>query len=355
MGSRRTLIRIVFLGVVPVAVLALGAERWAASTRYVTTDNAYVKTNLIHISAEISGRVDRVFVAENGLVAAGAPVFGIDPAQFRIALDRAQARLATVMNDIAARRAAHREARMELDEAREDIAHLERIHRRRESLLGSGHVSRAAYEEAERNLRAARARARVLRQRSLKLLAGLGGEADLASERHPEYLAALAARHDAEIDLGRTVVRAPREGRIGRLRLQAGEYVRAGDAVVPLIETGRSWIEANLKETQLTHLRVGQRAEVVIDAFPSRTWRARVASISPSTGAELSVLPPQNATGNWVKIVQRVPVRLEIEAAPDRHFAMPSGVTAAVRIDTGREVSLLDLANDAFAFASDGG
>jgi membrane fusion protein (multidrug efflux system) len=353
MAVRRSIIRIIFLGVVPVVALVAGADYWVASTRYVTTENAYVKTNVIQVSAEISGRVEEVFVAENGFVKAGEPIFSIDPEPFRVSFDQAEARLAMVRNDIDALRAAYRESKMELQEAKQNITYYGRVFKRLKLLLGRGNVSRASYEKAEQNLLTARQRSRAVRQKSLRLLAKLGGKDDMAPESHPEYLEAMTARASAEIDLRRTVVYAPTDGTIGRVRLQAGEYVEAGDAVMPLIETTRPWIEANLKETQLTHVRIGMTAEIVVNAYPDVTWRAKVASISPSTGAELSVLPPQNATGNWVKIVQRVPFRLEVDTSAGRAFIMPTGVTVSVSIDTQRDVSLFDMVGSALAFMAE--
>ena len=351
---RRALLRIVLLVVVPAAAIVVGAHYWIASGRYVTTENAYVKTNLIQISAEIPGRVAAVHVAENAAVGEGDPIFSIDPEPFRIALAEADARLAAVRNQIVALRASWRGARLELREAEQEVAYHKRIFDRQKKLAGRGHASRARFEEAEQDLIAARQRASTVRQKGLAILAGLGGDPGIEAEQSPEYREALAARDRAEIDVRRTVIRAPADGTIGRVRLQKGEYVDAGRAVMPLIETGRAWVEANLKETQLTHVRVGQQAEIVVDAFPDLSWRARVASISPLTGAELSVLPPQNASGNWVKIVQRVPVRLEVDGGTGRPFAMPAGATVSVSIDTGREISLFDVAGSALAFMAPG-
>jgi membrane fusion protein (multidrug efflux system) len=353
MAVRRSIIRIVFLGIVPVVALVWGADYWVASSRYVTTENAYVKTNLIQISAEITGRVKTVFVAENGFVKAGDPIFSIDPEPFKVVYDQAEAKLAMVRNNISALRASYRESQMAMGEAKQNIAYYDRVFKRLKSLVGRGHASRASFEAAEQNLLTARQRASAARQKSLQLLANLGGNDDIKAEKHPEFVEAMAARVSAQIDLRRTMIRAPTAGTIGRVRLQAGEYVDAGDAVIPLIETTRPWIEANLKETQLTHVRIGQEAEIVVNAFPDLKWRAKVSSISPSTGAELSVLPPQNATGNWVKIVQRVPVRLEVDISSGRPFAMPAGVTVSVSIDTERDVSLFDTVGAALAFMAE--
>jgi membrane fusion protein, multidrug efflux system len=345
---RRRLIRLVLLGIVPVvAVLAL-AEHYVSSGRYVTTENAYVKANLVSIAAEVSGRVAELHVRENAAVRAGAPLFVIDPAPFRIDYERAEAEMVRVRNDLQALRAEHRQVEMELKEATANIGHLERTFARQRALADRGFASQAKFEEAENNFQTSRERASALREKGLRLLAKMGGAIDLVPERHPDFLEAKAKRDRAELDLKRTAVSAPTDGVVGRLRLQAGEYVKAGEAVMPLVQTSDRWVEANLKETQLTHVRIGQRVEVAVDAYPDRTFRAVVKSISPSTGAELAILPPQNASGNWVKVVQRIPVRIEIA---DDHLQteLRAGMTAAISIDTEQRHSLLDFIGAAFA------
>ena len=348
----RTLIRLILLGVLPTIALVTAAHYWIASGRYVATDNAYVKANLIAISAEVSGRVDRVFVAENTRVEAGQKLFSINSEPFRIEFARAQAKLDKVRNLIGALRADHGQAQMELKEAQADINYYKRVQRRFSALAQRGHASKAKLDEANRNFNTSRQRASALRQKTLRILARLGGTTTGPIERHPEYLQAKANRDEAELALRRTTVNAPVGGYIGRLKLQAGEYVTAGETTLPLIEAGASWIEANLKETQLTHVEGGQRASIVLDAFPDHSWDATVHSISPSTGAELSILPPQNASGNWVKVVQRIPVRLQIGAVHPS-ITLRSGMTVSVSIDTERKPTLIDFIGDALAWKSE--
>jgi len=348
----RTLIRLVLLGVLPAAALVTAAHYWVASGRYVVTDNAYVKANLIAISAEVSGRVDQMFVAENTLVKAGQKLFSINSEPFRIEFARAQAELDKVRNLIVALRADHGQARMELKEAQADISYYKRVQRRYSALARRGHASKAKLDEVDRNFVTSRQRASALRQKTLRILARLGGSITGPIERHPEYLEAKANRDEAELALRRTTVSAPVGGYIGRLKLQAGEYVKAGETMLPLIESGANWIEANLKETQLTHVAVGQRVSIVLDAFPDHAWDATVHSISPSTGAELSILPPQNASGNWVKVVQRIPVRLEIGAVHPS-ITLRAGMTVSVSIDTERKPTLIDVIGDALAWKSE--
>ncbi len=296
--------------------------------------------------------VDQVFVTENTSVAAGQKLFSIDSEPFRIELARATAELEKIRNLIVALRADYRQAEMELKEARSDVAYFKRVHRRFAALARRGNASKAKLDEADRNVNTSRQRASALRQKTLRILARLGGEITGSIERHPEYLEARANRDDAELMLRRTTVSAPVAGHIGRLKLQAGEYVRAGETMLPLIESGSSWIEANLKETQLTHVAVGQRARIVLDAFPDHAWDATVDSISPSTGAELSILPPQNATGNWVKVVQRIPVRLDIGAVHPS-ITLRAGMTVSVSIDTERTPTLIGVIGNALAWKSE--
>lgn len=172
-----------------------------------------------------------------------------------------------------------------------------------------------------------------LSQRIARSLAALGGDPDLPVEKHPPFRRALVSREQAAVDLARTVVSAPATGVVSNMKLQVGEYVKEGTAVFSLIETAPMWVEANLKETELTNVKLGQAATVVVDAYPDHEWRAVVASIAPATGAEFALLPPQNATGNWVKVVQRLPVSLSIERTGDEPV-LRAGMTVSVSIDT---------------------
>ena len=203
-------------------------------------------------------------------------------------------------------------------------------------LAGSGHGSQVALAAADHDLETARQRAGGLQQRKHKVLAELGGSINLPVEQHPQYLRALSMRNRAALDLARTEVRAPISGILGNITLEPGEQIEAGDSVFPLVATGEPWVEANLKEIHLTHVKAGQRANVRIDSFQGHLFEATVESISPATGAEFSLLPAQNATGNWVKVVQRVPVKLRLLLTPDMP-TLRAGLTATVEIDTGYE------------------
>jgi membrane fusion protein (multidrug efflux system) len=323
------------------------------SGRYITTENAYVKSDIVAISSDIDGRVVIVEVAENQLVARGDVLFRIDPEPFQIALDMADASILTVRNDIEASRAEFRQVEAEIDEAQERAAFFRQQALRQRDLQERGIAAQVHLEEAELELAAAGQRVAALRQKLRTVLARLGGDPASAVELHPAFMAAEARRDMAALDLSDTAVRAPVAGFVSRMRLQPGEWLDAGDAAFTIIDPDATWIEANLKETQLTHIEVGQRVEIEVDAYPDHVWQGEVASISPATGAEFALIPPQNATGNWVKVVQRLPVRIAV-VMPDNKPLLRAGMTVAVSIDTEREPRLAELVRKAVASVSGG-
>lgn len=339
---RRRLLRLVLLIALPAVLIVVGVTVWLSAGRYVATENAYVKNDIVHIAAEVDGRVVEVSVEDHQAVAAGAPLFRIDPEPYEIALARAEAELGTVAEKIAGLRAEYRAAAAEIGEAQARLAFNQRQVDRYRNLQSRGAASTVQLDEARLELDVARERIAVIRARMQQILTSLGGSLDLPTDEQAMYREAVARRNKAASDLKRTAVVASVAGIVSNMHLQPGEYLEAGDRVFTLIASERPWVEANLKETQLTHVRIGQEASFTVDAYPGRTWKAVVDSISPATGAEFAVLPAQNATGNWVKVVQRLPVRLRI-LDPVRDPPLRAGMTATVSIDTGRERSLGDL------------
>ena len=338
-GIGRRLLRVVLLFVIPCAVIVAGLVVYARGGRYAETDNAYVKARVIAVSAEVAGRVVEVGVRDNEAVKAGTPLFRVDTAPIELAIQRAEAQMAVVRTEVEGMRAEYRVAMAEAAEAEERIGFLERQLERQLRMRERGMSREDLYDEARSNLDTARRRVATLRERAMRVLASLGGDARLPAERHPRYLEAVAARDSAKLDVARAQVVAPAAGVVSNMKLQPGEHVQRGVPVFSLVEGGAPWIEANFKETQLAHMRAGQAATIEADAYPDVRWRARVSAIAPATGAEFAVLPPQNATGNWVKVVQRVPVVLQIE----RDDALPplrAGMTVTVSVDTGRERSV---------------
>jgi membrane fusion protein (multidrug efflux system) len=327
--------RFILLGLVLLAGIGVGAWLMFSGGRYVETDNAYVKAVRIQISPEISGRVAAVLVEENQVVEKGADLFRIDDEPLRIALARADAELALIRDQIDAMRASLRQNLELQKQEAANVEFAEREFKRQSSLVASKVAAEARLDEARTRLDVANQRVAVLKQEAGKLLADLSGNPDIKPEDHPRYRIALQSRNQMELDLRRATVHAPARGIVGRLdQIRSGGYVRAGTPALNLVGIDEIWVEANLKESQLTRVREGQTVTFTIDAYPGVEWKGKVESLSPATGAEFSILPPQNATGNWVKVVQRLPVRLSVE--PDA--AKPPlrmGMSAIVSIDTG--------------------
>ena len=340
--SGRRIVRLLLLVAVPAIVVAVGLEWYARSTRWVETENAYVKANVVAISAEVSGRVAELGVRDQQRVERGALLFAIDPAPYRLAVERAEAQLGVTRAEIETLRAEYRTALRETDEANAKITFLARQLERQRVLKEKGMTREEQYDDAKNNLDSAQKRVASLKESSSRALAALDGRPGAPAEEHPRYKQALAMLETAKLDLARTRVSAPVKGVVSNMRLQPGMHVERGTPTFSLVEDGPLWIEANYKETQLTDMRVGQPASFTVDAYPGSTWRARVIAIAPATGAEFAVLPPQNATGNWVKVVQRIPVRIEVEERPAGP-PLRAGMTVITSVDTGRERSAVDL------------
>jgi membrane fusion protein (multidrug efflux system) len=333
------LLRPLLLVLLPAAAVLVGLYVYARGGREVETENAYVKANVVAVSSEVSGRVLEVSVHDNQAVAAGAALFRLDPTPFELAVAKATAQMEVVRTDVQQLRAEYRATLQEAVEAEDRIAFLSRQLERQERLKEQGMSRADVYDEAKHNLHVAQSRLKSIHESTNRALAGLLGDPQLPAERHPRYLEAKAARDAAAVDLARTHVRAPTGGVVSNMKLQVGEHVEKGASVFSLIQSGPVWVEANFKETQLTFMRPGQLAHVVADAYPDIEWEASVSAIAPATGAEFAILPPQNATGNWVKVVQRIPVLLVVKQ-PAGQPQLRAGMTVTVTIDTGHERGL---------------
>ena len=239
------------------------------------------------------------------------------------------------MTDIVEQKATYREKQAELQLANVNLDYAEREFQRQSALAKKSIVSEARYEETQHKRAVARQEMAVLRHDLARILVRLGGGVNVPAERLPSYLEAKARRDRAKLDIDRTVVRAPFSG-IAVKKPQPGQYVEPGDQVMSVVADTGMWIEANLKETQLTHVRVGQLVQIEVDTYPDLIWSGTVGSISQATGAEFSILPPQNATGNWVKVVQRVPVRILVDMQSDSP-TLRAGMSTEVAIETGQQ------------------
>lgn len=339
-AARRRLRPLLLVGV-PLAVLAAAGYVYLSGGRFVETDNAYVKADKVPVAAEVSGAVAAVLVQENQEVQAGQPVFRLDDAPFRVEVAKAQAKLAQVRTDLAALRAGYHEKQAEIAVANTRHAFAMREQRRQAELVAQNFVSASRFDDARQNAELAAQQTTALQHDLTRIAASLGGGVQSPVERHPAYLAALAGLQEAELNLARTEVKAPLAGTASKLP-KAGQFVGAGSTAMSLVGNGSLWIEANFTETDLTYVRPGQAVDIRIDTYPGRTWHGEVESLSPATGAEFALIPAQNATGNWVKIAQRVPVRIRVATGSDLP-TLRAGLSAEVEIDTGHRRRLLGL------------
>ena len=317
----------------PLLVVGFFGWEWWHASRQVDTDNAYVKAERVMVSPQVAGRVVEVAVGQNQAVKAGQLLFRLDPEPLRIALEQAEARLAMVGNQADASRAQVRGAGSSIASADENVRWAERELARMQDLAARQLVPRKSLDDARHALVEARTQRDAARASQAEAAAALGGDAGAPIRGLPDYRAALAAVEQARFDLQQAAVYAPVAGVVGGHDLQPGEYLNAGQIAMPLVAADPVWVEANFKETDMAKLRIGQPADITVDGYPGETWKARVASISPGSGSEFSVLPAQNASGNWVKIVQRIPVRLELLPGQSHPQVLRAGMSAEVTVD----------------------
>ena len=319
----------------PMALVVGGSYVWVTGGRYQDTENANLRQARVTVASEIPGRIVTVNVADNAAVKAGDVLFAVDPEPYRIALSQADAALEAARLNVEQLRAAYSQAVAQERVAAGEVEYLKSEYDRSTELAGKGISAKSSLDEARRDWQRAEEQHAAAVEGVTSARAALGGDPDIATDTHPTVLAALAAREKAAYSLGQTTVRAPADGVVSQAAsFKTGQFVGAGTALFSLVETGDAWIEANFKETQLTHLKPGQKAEVVLDTYPDRAFKATVEAIGAGTGAEFSLLPAQNATGNSVKVTQRIPVRLKLDDA-DLAMALRTGMSAEVTVDTG--------------------
>ena len=288
------------------------------------------------ITPDISGKTARVLVREGQAVKAGDELFEIDPQPFRLALKQAEAKLASVRTDFAVLKSNLQSLIKMVELTRQNAEIKQREVERKQSLIATRIGSQADADNALGALVTAQQQAQTAAQRKDEALNQLQGNPDLPIEQYPAYMQALAALEQAQRDLDHTLLRAPIDGIATQVdNIQLGRYVTAGTPVLAVIDTGAPWVDANPKETDITNLKIGQRTLVIVDSFPDLTFFGTVVSVSPGTGAQFAILPPQNAAGNWVKVVQRVPVRVQLDRDPATS-RLRAGMSAYVEIDTGK-------------------
>ena len=345
----RRRMRFILLGVVPIIAVVGGLWLYMLGGRYVSTDDAYIHAAKLMVSTDVSGLVSEVDVHEGQAVKAGDVLFRVDPRQFQIALDNAKANMAQIGLSIEAMKqdykrmlddVAAQQAKVNLDQVTFD---------RDTALLRNNSVSRAEYDQARLNLDSDNARLESLSKLAQVQLRRLGGDPDLPVEHHPQYMQAKAQVDEAQRQLDHTVVRAPFDGVATQVdALQPGTYLVAQTAAltntgaVALVATKDLWIDANMKETDLTHVKIGDAVKFNVDTYPAHVFTGTVASIAPAAGSEFSILPAQNSSGNWVKVVQRIPVRIRVNPTPEA-LKLRAGMSVTVSIDTGHRRTLAEV------------
>jgi membrane fusion protein (multidrug efflux system) len=319
----------------PIILAVIGAADYLAQEPYVSTDDAFVRAAKDSINARVSGQVVDISVGDNQRVRKGQLLFQIDPEPYQIAIDQAEAELSSARLQIEALKTKYRQQLAELQSAKDQATFDEHEYSRKKVLVASDFAPRAAYERAETDLEVARENIASIEQQIANTIVALNGDPDIEVGGHPTVRAAKARLDRAQLNLSYTKVLAPDDGIVTRVDdLQVGDYVTPGAAVFSLLSSQRIWIEANFRETGLTHMRPGQAATIDVDAYPGHTFKAHIVSMSPGTGSDFAVLPPENATGNWVKVVQRLPVRLELDKV-EADQPLFSGISVTVQIDTG--------------------
>jgi membrane fusion protein (multidrug efflux system) len=324
--------RFILLVIVPAAVILSGIILYLLGGRYISTDNAYVKADMIPLSPQVSGVIQEVFVQENQNVKKDQLLYRIDPQPFQVALAKAESKLAQVKIDIMAMKANYREKQAEIALARTKYEFSLRNKKRQLDLAAKHFASQSSLDDASESADIA-AQQIVTTEHNLQSLAeSLAGSIDAPMEQHPSYLVAKAELEQAQLDLAHTEIKAPAAGTIN-IPPKKGQYVAQGAISMSLVANEHPWIEANFTEKELTYVRPGQKVTTTIDIYPNKKWTGVVQSISPATGSEFSIIPAQNATGNWVKIAQRIAVRIELTPDPNGP-QLRSGLSSWVEIDT---------------------
>lgn len=320
-----------------------GLYYWVSGGRYVTTTDAYVEANVLNVATDVSGVVESIPVHDGEVVKAGQILFQLDPQKFQLAVDQAKAAEEQAKLDLEALTAnlakAQRAQAAQAAVVEGDQATLNRL----ATLVKSHAVTQQEYDNARYKLQADEAQLGSSEAEVKAALARLGGHAELSVDQLPAYKQAQAQLGEALRQMRHATVRAPFDGTVTQVsKLQIGQYLPAGTAAFGLVGTKDFWVEAQPKETALTYARNGDPATVTIDAYPGYTWHGTVASIAPATAQQFSVLPAENSSGNWVKVVQRVPVRVTLQPLKDGP-PLSAGMSADVSIDTGHSRSLGDL------------
>jgi membrane fusion protein, multidrug efflux system len=344
MAAMRRYRRVLLLVVLPLVAVTAGLFFYLHGGRYVTTDDAYVGAQKVLITPDVSGKIVSVAVKEGQTVTTGDTLFQIDPVPFQLAVAQARAKLddAKTSHDNFVDNVKLYNQTIELVQA--GIALKQRDVDRKTALAKSNYGSQLDLDNAATALVTAQAQLQLVKQQRSAALNQLLGNPDLPLDQFPAYVQAKAALDDAQRNLDLTTVRAPMDGVATQVdQIQLGRFTAAGTPVFSIIDISNPWVDANPKESDFTYVAVGQPVTIDVDAFPDHVFKGTVGSLSPGTGAQFAILPPQNATGNFVKVVQRVPVRIYFDRNDKYVQKLKAGMSAYTSIDTGHRRSLAGL------------
>src|SRR5712671_2761087 len=335
-APKKSLRRPLMFALLPVALVA-GGYFYVTGGAVMSTDNAYVQADMVGLSTDVSGIVREVSVHDNQKVAKGDVLFKLDDLQFRLAQDRAEAQIGNTRNDLVALQASYRNLQAQVEQAQKDVDFNMVNFQRQEQLIANNFTPRATFDAARNTLQGSQQKLASLQQQLAGLAANLNGDPDAPIENHPRYKDAVAARDEAARQLAHTVVRAPFAGIVTNVpSLQPGQYLAAAATAFNIVSTDHVWVQASPKETELTYVKPGQKVTVEVDTYPGQQWIGTVDSISPASASSFSLLPAENTSGNWVKVVQRIPMRVSVANSPGKP-QLRAGMSVELSVATGHE------------------
>jgi membrane fusion protein (multidrug efflux system) len=338
--SRRRRVRWALFLLLPI-VLMVGAYFYFEGGAYMSTDDAYIEADKVGLSTDVSGMVEAIEVRDNEHVTAGHVLFRLDPLPFQLKLDQAQSQLGVVRDNLNALKANYQNVQAQIKQAEDQIAYNQLQYQRQETLVRQQFTPQMSVDQARLNLLTSQQTLVSDKAQLASIVANLDGNPEIPIEQHPQYRQALAQRDEAARQLRDSVVRAPYNGTVTNVpSLEPGMFLPASTAAFNLVDTDQFWVEAQPKETELTDVRPGEPATITVDTYPGREWRGTVASISPAAQSEFSLLPAQNTSGNWVKVVQRIPVRVQIDTTDKSMPPLSAGMSVEVSVYTGHKRGL---------------